>query len=94
MKVEVVYAASGRQSLVSLDLNEGATIADAIAAAAHAEGMPEVDLETTRFGIFGKLATPATQLAAGDRVEIYRPLLVDPKQARHRRARKKAGQKP
>jgi uncharacterized protein len=50
------------------------------------ERFPEIDLEQSRIGVFGKLRRPDEQVRAGDRIEIYRPLIADPKESRRRRA--------
>ena len=84
MKVEVIYALPRRASTVRLDLPAGATLRDALASCGF-----EVDLEKQAFGVFGKRAALDQPLAEGDRVEIYRPLAVDPKEARRRRARRR-----
>jgi putative ubiquitin-RnfH superfamily antitoxin RatB of RatAB toxin-antitoxin module len=89
VKIEVVFAERDSQRTVVLDLAEGSTIGDAIAAAARIGGFPPLDFERTRCGVFGKLAGPETMLNDGDRVEIYRPLIVGAKDARRRRARKR-----
>jgi putative ubiquitin-RnfH superfamily antitoxin RatB of RatAB toxin-antitoxin module len=83
MKVEVVYARPDRADSVSLSLPAGATVRDALAASGF-----EVNLEKQAFGIFGKRVALDHALSPGDRVEIYRPLAMDPKEARRRRARK------
>jgi len=93
MQVEVVYAGAKTQHIAVVDLDQGATVADAIAAARAAGEFAELDIAGLRVGIFGKFADPATPLRDGDRVEIYRPLKVDPMQARRRRALNK-GRKP
>jgi uncharacterized protein len=82
MKVEVVYARPDGARVVSLELPAGATLRDAIAACG-------LGIETPAVGIFGKRAALDTPLKPGDRVEIYRPLLLDPKEARRRRAFRK-----
>jgi putative ubiquitin-RnfH superfamily antitoxin RatB of RatAB toxin-antitoxin module len=69
---------------VSLNLSPGATVRDAVVASGFA-----VDLENGAFGVFGRRVALDRALAEGDRVEIYRPLAMDPKEARRRRARKK-----
>ena len=84
MKVEVVYARPERADTVRLSLPPGATLRDAVVASGF-----EVNLEKGAFGVFGKRAALDQPLADGDRVEIYRPLEIDPKEARRRRARKK-----
>jgi putative ubiquitin-RnfH superfamily antitoxin RatB of RatAB toxin-antitoxin module len=81
MKIEVVYARPDAADSVSLDLPPGATLRDALVASGF-----EVNLEKQAFGIFGKRAALNHRLAEGDRVEIYRPLAIDPKEARRRRA--------
>jgi putative ubiquitin-RnfH superfamily antitoxin RatB of RatAB toxin-antitoxin module len=84
MKVEVVYALPGSARAVRLELPAGATLRDALASCGF-----EVDPQTQAFGVFGKRAGLDHPLADGDRVEIYRPLAVDPKEARRRRARRR-----
>ena len=79
MKVEVVHALPEGADVVSVQLPEGATVADAVAASG---------LRGSEFGVFGKRVLPEQRVRDGDRVEIYRPLKVDPKEARRRRARR------
>ena len=90
--VEVVYATADRQELRKVELPVGATMLDAVAASGIAERMGGLDLAGCTLGIFGKVvADPqARQLEQGDRVEIYRPLLADPKEVRRLRAEKAA----
>lgn len=85
--VEVVYAAAKQADAVSVRLPAGATVRDAVTASGIAERRA-VDLDAV--GVFGRRVAADTRLADGDRVEIYRPLLVDPKEQRRQRARKKA----
>ena len=80
MKVEVVRALPEKAEAVSVQLPEGATVADALAASG---------LSGDAFGIFGRQVPPGHPLRDGDRVEIYRPLEIDPKEARRMRARKR-----
>jgi len=86
MKVTVVYATATAQHLLAVDLDDGATVVDAV----HASGLlmlePDVQLESARIGVWNRLCRPDTRLHEGDRVEIYRPLQVDPKEARRVRA--------
>lgn len=84
--VEVVYALSENQILQRLDVPEGTTVTQAIALSDITAQFPEIDLTKNKFGIFGKLAKPETILRHQDRVEIYRPLIIDPKDARRKRA--------
>ena len=84
--VEVAYAEPARQFLKRVTLETGATIADAIAASGL-EAELGIDASSLATGIWSKPKSPDTLLADGDRVELYRPLLADPKEARRRRAR-------
>ncbi len=86
MKVSVAVALPGRQEVIELELDPGATLADAIAAARLAERFPGVDFAAMRTGIWSRAAKPAAALRDGDRVELYRPLNADPKDMRRRRA--------
>jgi len=82
MKVEVVWARPEGAQVVSLQLPAGATLRDAISASG-------LRFDNQPVGVFGKRAALDTPLKPGDRVEIYRPLAVDPKEARRRRALRK-----
>jgi putative ubiquitin-RnfH superfamily antitoxin RatB of RatAB toxin-antitoxin module len=93
LSVEVCYALAGEQTLIALELPAGATLQQAIDASGILQRFPSIDLNTQKVGVFGKLKPLDTVLADHDRVEIYRPLLVDPKVSRQRRVEKtrKAG---
>ena len=84
--VEVAYALPDRQALLPLLVPKGATVREAIEHSGILELFPEIDLGENRVGIFGRLCTADRVLEAGDRVEIYRPLLADPKEVRRRLA--------
>ena len=86
MRIEVAYAKPAQQTLLSLELPEGSTAEAAILASGILDRHPEIDLQQHKIGIFGKLCKLDQRLKAGDRVEIYRPLLIDPKEARRNRA--------
>lgn len=86
LNVEVVYALPERQALYLLTVEEGATVRTAIEASGVLREFPEIDLARNRVGIYARLATMDTPLSEGDRVEIYRPLTADPKEARRARA--------
>lgn len=89
MKVEVVYALPVAADAVSVNLPAGATLRDAVVASGVLQRHPEIALDKQAFGIFGKRAALDTRLSPGDRVEVYRALAVDPKEARRRRAARK-----
>lgn len=89
MKVEVVYALPVAADAVSVNLPAGATLRDAVVASGVLQRHPEIALDKQAFGIFGKRAALDTRLSPGDRVEVYRALALDPKEARRRRAARK-----
>ena len=88
IRVEVAYALPERQLIVPLEAPAGVTVEEAIARSGILDEFPEIDLGEQKVGIFGKAATPGTVLSDGDRVEIYRALIADPKEARRKRAAK------
>jgi len=85
IQVEVACALPERQQLVSLQLLDGCTVEEALAAADLAAAFPEIDFAACPVGIHGRACRRDTVLRDGDRVEVYRPLVADPKDARHRR---------
>jgi len=87
IRVEVVYALPDAQTIVELELRPGATVADALTASRLQEMLPGNSFAGFRIGVWGACVLPATELRDRDRVEIYRELLADPKQARRQRAR-------
>jgi putative ubiquitin-RnfH superfamily antitoxin RatB of RatAB toxin-antitoxin module len=84
--VEVVYARPERQEIAGVSLPAGSTVEQAIAASGLLSKYPEIDLAKNKLGIYAKLAKPDTALRDRDRVEIYRPLIADPKEVRKQRA--------
>lgn len=92
IEVEVVYAAVDRQLLLKVDLPLGSTVRGGLLVSGIGEQFPELDLAHCPVGIFGKVLADADTrvLQAGDRIEIYRPLLADPKEVRRLRAAKAA----
>lgn len=92
IEVEVVYAAVDRQVLLTLTVPVGTSVRAALLGSAVAREFPELDLLNCPVGIFGKVvADPERRsVQAGDRIEIYRPLLADPKEVRRLRAVKAA----
>jgi putative ubiquitin-RnfH superfamily antitoxin RatB of RatAB toxin-antitoxin module len=84
--VEVIYALPHQQSLLQVQLAEGATVEDAIRRSGVLEAFPDIDLARNKVGIFSKLVKLDELLRDKDRVEIYRPLIADPKEVRRKRA--------
>jgi len=85
--VEVAYGTAERQALIELKVPRGTRVIEAVLLSRIAEQFPEIDVATARLGVFGRQVTPETVLGESDRVEIYRPLVIDPKEARRRRAK-------
>ena len=84
--VEVAYAEAGRQWVLPVELPAGATVMQAIEASGLMAQVPGLQIDPARLGVFSHKAAPDQVLEDGDRVEIYRPLSLDPKEARRRRA--------
>jgi putative ubiquitin-RnfH superfamily antitoxin RatB of RatAB toxin-antitoxin module len=91
MNVEIAYARPDVQVILALDIAEGATVEAAIAQSGILQRFPEIDLTQNKVGIFSKPCRLDQPLRSGDRVEIYRPLIADPKEARRIRAAQKGG---
>lgn len=90
IRIEVVYALPEQAYLLPLSVNAGTTIRQAIETSGLLQQCPEIDLERNKVGIFSKLENLDAVLSDGDRIEIYRELRVDPKEARRRRVEKKS----
>ncbi len=84
--VEIVYALPDRQEIASLNVPAGSTVNQAIEASGLLARYPEIDLSKNKLGIYAKLVKLDTALRDRDRVEIYRPLIADPKEVRKQRA--------
>ncbi|NJM13527.1 MAG: RnfH family protein [Synechococcaceae cyanobacterium SM1_2_3] len=86
IRVEVAYARPDAQLIIPVEATEGATLEQVIIQSRIQERFPEINLNTAKVGIFGKISKLSVPVRNGDRVEIYRPLLADPKQVRKQRA--------
>lgn len=86
MRVSVVYCLPAQIWMTELDLAPRANVADAIRASGVLDAFPELVLESLAAGVFSRPRSLDAPVDDGDRIEIYRPLLVDPKEARRRRA--------
>ena len=84
--IEVVYALPDKQTLLKQQVSAGTTVLEAVQASGILEKYPQIDIATSKVGIFGKLVKPDTVLREKDRIEIYRPLIADPKEVRRKRA--------
>ena len=86
MNVEVCYAMAHKQEVVSLKLDGGSNLQQALEASGLLEKYPEIDLKKNKFGVWNKLSKLDALLRDRDRIEIYRPLIADPKEVRKQRA--------
>ncbi len=86
IKVEVAYALREEQALLVVDTVEGTIVKEVIKQSEILDKYPEIDLETVKVGIFGKLTKMDQGVRDRDRIEIYRPLIADPKEVRRRKA--------
>jgi putative ubiquitin-RnfH superfamily antitoxin RatB of RatAB toxin-antitoxin module len=91
--VQICYARPDKQFLLEQTVESGATIQQAIQRSGIIQQAPEIDVSVWRVGIYGKLKTLDTVLHEHDRVEIYRPLIADPKDSRRKRAENKDAKK-
>ena len=86
MNIEICYALAHKQEVVSLKMDSGATVQQAVEASGLLVKYPEIDLKKNKFGIWNKLSKLDAVLRDHDRIEIYRPLIADPKEVRKQRA--------
>jgi len=86
LQVEVVFALPDRQELITVLLDRGATVGDAIERSSITQAFPDWDIHRSPVGIWGRPVERNRPLQEGDRVEIYRPLAIDPREARRKRA--------
>lgn len=95
INVEVSYALPDKQQIIRVQVAPDCTVYQAAVQSGITEQFPNIDLETAKLGIFGKVVSKPKQtlLAEGDRVEIYRPLIADPKEVRKARAAKVKAEK-
>jgi hypothetical protein len=86
LQVEITFATPERQELLALEVPAGTTIAEAIEISGIEERFPDEGVGALPSGVWGRVLPGATRLQAGDRIEIYRPLQTDPRDARRLRA--------
>jgi uncharacterized protein len=89
ISVELIYIEPNSQNSLKLELVKGSNISQAIQQSGLLERFPEIDLKKNKVGLFSEIQELDTVLQSGDRIEIYRPLLADPKEARRQRAKNK-----
>lgn len=92
MKVGVFYASATRHANLTVNLADGATVQDAIEKSGILKQFPEIDLATQKAGVYGKLVKLDAAVADGDRVEIYRPIVCDPKAVKRKPKAEGAGE--
>jgi len=93
IRIEVSYATPTEQVIIPVDMPSSATVQESIEKSNVLKRFPEIDLSKMKVGIFSKAVKLTDSLRAGDRIEIYRPLLGDPKEIRKRVAEKKKAAK-
>lgn len=86
INIEVACATKARQMVISLRVPDGTRLAEAVALSGITDEFPDLDITASKMGIYGQVESKDRILADGDRVEIYRPLLISPRQARLNRA--------
>lgn len=86
MSVEIAYARPDIQVVIALEVPVGTTLGQTLELSRIRQRFPEIDLDNNQVGIFGELRTLSSVLNPGDRVEVYRPLLADPRVMRRQRA--------
>ena len=86
IEIQVVFATGSMQLVISLEVAKGTTIAESVEQSGIRAQFPEEDIGQLKFGIWNKVRSSNEVVSEGDRVEIYRPLEADPKEARRRRA--------
>ena len=89
LTVEIIYALPSEQYLIALQVTGGTTLEQSILQSGILNRYPEIDLTRQKVGIFSRFVDLAALVNDGDRIEIYRPLTIDPKEARRARALKK-----
>ena len=94
IRVEIAYARPDRQVILPLVVPEGTTVDTALRQSEIELQFPEIDLDNAKVGIFGKITRRDTVLRPRDRIEVYRPLIADPKEVRRQRADKGRKKKP
>lgn len=88
IKVEIVYAQPGKECLLAIELKHECTIEEAIHHSGILTMFPDIDLAKNKVGVFSQLKKLSDRVCDGDRIEIYRPLLIDPKEARRKKAKR------
>ena len=86
--IEVAYATPERQKIIELEVEKGTSVFDAARQSKISQFFPEIELEQEDLGVFGKKVPADYELVEGDRIEVYRPLIADPKEIRRQRAAK------
>jgi putative ubiquitin-RnfH superfamily antitoxin RatB of RatAB toxin-antitoxin module len=94
VKLTVVYVAPHGTQVIEIDVPDGITVGEAVAQSGLAQREPLLNLEGAALGVWNRRVTAQTIARDGDRIEVYRPLTIDPKDARRRRAALRGTRKP
>ena len=84
--IEIAYATPEKQIILECEIEIGTTVREAVKGSGIHNHFPEIDLDGCDLGVFGKAVKEDFELSMGDRIEIYRPLIADPKEVRRQRA--------
>jgi putative ubiquitin-RnfH superfamily antitoxin RatB of RatAB toxin-antitoxin module len=91
IRIEVAYATPEKQAILTLFVPPGTTVAGGIGLSAIRDEFPDLEIDSGRVGIFSRKVPMDHVLRDGDRIEIYRPLIADPKEVRRRKAEQEKG---
>ena len=94
MRVELAYADPAREVLMGLEVRPGSTVLECVECSGLFRLVPDLRDAEVGFAVFGRRVEPADPVAKGDRIEVLRPLKIDPKEARRLRARRAGGARP
>ena len=86
LQIEIAFATPAKQKIVECRVHPGTSVRDAVRHSGIDRYFPEIDLDNSDLGVFGKAVADDYELQDGDRIEIYRPLIADPKEIRRQRA--------
>ena len=89
INIEIVYAVPGETTVIPVVVRRGTTVGEAIQASGIGHMIPDIDLESRKIGVFNQIVSLHDSVSDGDRIEIYRPLIADPKEVRRKRAARK-----
>ena len=94
IRIELAYADPGREILIGIDVSHGDSVLDCVERSGLFHLIPGLRRNRLRFAVFGRPVEPADEVSEGDRIEVLRPLVIDPREARRSRARRSRSKRP